>query len=51
MSESEVTSIDFLNDIKKIIVSQIKPIETMEDLLKQAMIASKTDFRLQKRKR
>lgn len=51
MSESEVTSIDFLNDIKKIIVSQIKPTETMEDLLKQAMIASKTDFRLQKRKR
>lgn len=51
MSESEVTSIDFLNDIKKIIVSQIKPTEIMEDLLKQAMIASKTDFRLQKRKR
>lgn len=51
MSESEVTSIDFLNDIKKIIVSQIKPIETMEDLLKQAMITSKTDFRLQKRKK
>lgn len=51
MSESQVTSIDFLNDIKTIIASQIKTIDTIEDLFTQAVIASKTDFRLQKRKK
>lgn len=51
MAESQVTSIDFLNEIKKVIASQIKPIDTREDLFTQAIIASKTDFRLQKRRR
>lgn len=51
MAESQTTSLDFLDQIKKIILPRLKLIETDEDLFLQAAIAAKTDFRLKKKKK
>ena len=50
MADSQRESLDFLDDIKKVIIPQIKTVDTFEDLLYQSKFAGETDFRLKKKK-
>ena len=51
MSDSELDSLDFLDEIITTIKPHISVIEKKEDLFLQAAIAGKTDFRLPKKRR